>query len=103
MPYTGKWDLVYFTKNNQSEEYVPGEIIWEFNKYDELIVTINTTLPGSSQLPIKSEGIYYFIGSDYAININNYQYAAEVIQDTLLLTHNPDTGGSLLKFIRVEE
>jgi len=25
VPYLGKWDLVYFTKNNQPEVYVPGD------------------------------------------------------------------------------
>ena len=99
-PYLGKWDLVYFTKNNQPETYNPGDIAWEFNKYDELIVTIDTNIPSSSQLPIKTEGTYYYTGSDSAISIDNYQYAAEVTGDTLRLTHNPDTGGPLLKFIK---
>ena len=103
IPYFGKWDLVYFTKNNQPEIYIPGDIVWEFNKRDELIVTMDTILPATSQLPIKTPGIYSYTGAADAISINNYQYAAEVIRDTLLLSHNPATGGPLLKFIRGRE
>jgi hypothetical protein len=103
VPYLGKWDLVYFTKNNQPEVYIPGDIVWKFNKYDELIVTMDTILPPSSQLPIKTPGTYKYTGSDFVISINNYQYAAEMMLDTLRLSHNPDTGGPLLKFIRAGE
>jgi len=103
VPYLGKWDLVYFTKNNQPEQYIPGEINWEFNKYDELIVKMDTILPASSQLPIKTPGKYYYVGVENVISIKNLQYAVEITHDTLRLSHNPATGGPLLKFIKAGE
>jgi len=103
VPYLGKWDLVYFTKNNQPEVYIPGDIVWEFNELDKLIVTMDTILPASSQLPIKTIGYYNYTGSDFAISINNYQYAVELEKDTLHLSHNPATGGPFLKFIKIEK
>jgi len=44
-----------------------------------------------------------YTGSDFAISINGFQYAAETMMNTLRLSHNPDTGGPLLKFIRASE
>ena len=98
IPYEGLWNLTSFTQDGNTENYYPGDIIWEFNKYDELIVQMDTVLPASSRLPIKTPGTYAYTGAAFTVSINRVQYAVEIENDTLMLSHNPATGGPLLKF-----
>jgi len=98
IPYEGQWNLTSFTQDGNTENYYPGDIIWEFNKYDELIVQMDTVLPASSRLPIKTPGTYAYTGAAFTVSINRVQYAVEIENDTLMLSHNPATGGPLLKF-----
>ncbi len=100
LPYEGSWNLIYFSKSSDVETYMPGKIIWEFNKYDELTVKIDTVIPSTSQLPIKVSGVYPYVGAANVISIEGTQYAAEIINDTLQLSHNATTGGPLLKLIK---
>ncbi len=97
-PYVGTWNLIYFSKDAAQEIYFPGDIKWNFNKYDELVVSMDTVLPPTSQLPIKTPGVYPYVGATEVISIEGTQYAAEIQNDTLVLSHNATTGGPLLKF-----
>ncbi len=99
--YYGQWSLIHFSKQTHTESYNTGEIIWEFNEYDELIVTVNTDL-SNSELPITTSGIYQYIGAPDVVSIQNIQYAAEVQQDTLILSRNAAAGGPVMKFVKMQ-
>lgn len=101
LAYFGQWSLIQFSKLNYTETYNAGEIIWEFNKYDELTVTVNTDL-SNSQLPIKEPGVYQFVGAQDVVSIQDTQYAAKVQQDTLILSRNAAAGGPVIKFIKMQ-
>ena len=96
--YYGQWSLVHFSKQTHTEDYNRGEIIWEFNEYDELIVTINTDL-SNSQLPITTDGVYDYVGAPDVVSFQNTQYAAEVQNDTLILSRNAAAGGPVVKLV----
>ncbi len=97
--YYGQWSLIQFSKQNHTETYIQGEIIWEFNKYNELIVTVNTDL-NNSELPVTTSGTYDYVGASDVVSIQNTQYAAEVQQDTLTLSRNAAAGGPVIKFVK---
>ncbi len=97
--YYGQWSLVHFSKQSHTEDYSQGDIIWEFNEYDELIVTVNTDL-SNSQLPITTDGIYEFVGAPDVVSFQNTQYAAEVQNDTLILSRNAAAGGPVIKLVK---
>jgi len=103
MPYHAQWSLIHFTKADHTETYLPNDIIWEFNKYNELIVTINTPDIANSQLPIKTPGTYEYVGAPDVVSIENTQYAAQVDIDTLTLSRNAASGGPVMKFIRLKK
>ena len=103
MAYYAQWSLIHFTKADHTETYLPNDIIWEFNKYDELIVTINTPDTIGSQLPIKTPGTYEYVGAPDVVSIENTQYAAQVDIDTLTLSRNAASGGPVMKFIRLKK
>ncbi len=98
--YFAQWSLMQLTKDFYMESYDYGEIIWEFNEYDELIVTVNTDL-SNSQLPITTSGVYDYVGADDVVSIQNTQYAAQVQNDTLILSRNAAAGGPLMKFVKI--
>ncbi len=100
LSYYGQWSLIQFFKLNHTETYNQGEIIWEFNKYNELIVTVNTDL-SNSELPITTSGTYDYVGASDVVSIQNTQYAAEVQQDTLTLSRNAAAGGPVIKFVKM--
>ena len=97
--YYGQWSLIHFTENNHEETYNTGDIIWDFNEYDELVISVNTDL-SNSQLPITTSGIYDFVGASEIVSIQNTQYAAKVEQDTLTLSRNAAAGGPVIKFLK---
>ena len=102
MAYYAQWSLIHFSKADHTESYLPNDIIWEFNKYDELIVTINTPDIANSQLPIKTPGTYDYVGAPDVVSIQGTQYAAQVDIDTLTLSRNAASGGPVMKFIRLK-
>ena len=97
-PYLGAWSLVHFSKDLDIETYQNNQIIWTFNKYDEVMVNINTTLSPTSQLPIQKSGTYDYVGAPTVVSIKGMQYAVEIKNDSLFLSHNSTTGGTLIKF-----
>ncbi len=98
LPIEGKWNLLSFSIGMHQEIYNKGEIVWEFNKYDELIVTINTTLPSDSELPVKQNGTYPYVASKEVISIGGTQYAVSREAGILKLDHNAAADGTLLVF-----
>jgi len=98
LPVEGKWTLLYFSSGSDQEIFNKDEIIWEFNKYDELIVTINIVLPPDSQLPIKQSGTYPYVASKKVISIEGTQYAVQRTDNVLILDHNSAAGGTRLQF-----
>jgi len=97
-PYLGAWSLVHFSKGLDEEIYPNDQIIWTFNKYNELVVSLNTTLPPNSQLPIQKSGTYDYVGAPTVVSIKGTQYAVEIKNDSLFLSRNAAGNGTIIKF-----
>jgi hypothetical protein len=102
MPFEGKWNIQLVKKGSITEAYTADEIIWEFNKYDELVVTMNVNVPAPSILPIKTSGIYDYVGATEVISIEGTQYAVDVTDGVLILDHNHASGGIMIQLVKVE-
>jgi len=103
LPFEGTWSLVSYTSGDYVESYDENEIVWEFNSFDELIVTINTTLPEDCQLPVQTDGIYTYVASSEVISLEGTQYAVLFEDEVLIFDHNSAAGGTIIKFVPVKE
>jgi hypothetical protein len=101
--FEGKWSLVEYMEGRQSEVYFPEDIIWEFNKYDELVVSIDTIISPTSQLPIKTPGVYEFVANKGVMSVEGMQYTVETENESLVLDHNSSANGILIRFVKIQE
>jgi len=104
LPIEGKWNLISYTDGDYAEIYDEGEILWEFNKYEELIVEIdeNTDL-SNSQLPITEPGTYNYVAAEEVISLEDVQYAIDIENGILTLDHNSAAGGIMIKFSYIDD
>jgi len=103
LPFEGTWSLLQYTSGEHQESYQINEIIWEFNKYDELIVTINVELPDDTELPIQTDGVYEYVGVPEVLSLEGIQYAVSVEDNVLTLDHNSAAGGILIQLELISE
>ncbi len=101
--FEGKWNLVEFYNSGEREVYQPGDITWDFNKYDELVVAMDTILPVTSNLPVKTPGTYKYVATNEVMSLEGIQYAIQIDNGFLLLDHNSSANGTAIRLIKVSE
>ncbi len=103
LPVEGTWSLLLYANGEHEEAYNKNDIIWKFNKYNELVVTMNIELPDTSELPVKEDGVYPYVASPEVISLEGTQYAVSREGNTLILDHNSAAGGFYIQLELVEE
>lgn len=80
-----------------------NDIIWQFFPDKTLVVTINTTLPSHSQLPIKTNvTVTYNLSNTTTVKINDINYQISNSNNILILDSDSSADGKRIKFVKIE-
>lgn len=84
------------------EQYDASQIVFEFDGSNSVTVTISTTLPSETQLPIQTNGIYDYTEIDNRIVLDGIEYDFTLIGEQLTLFDEPEVDGAIITFIKLE-
>ena len=87
----------------QPENYNTNDVIYKFNSNNNVVVTINTTLPANTRLPIQTNSsLYYSLQDNLTLSILNNTYKA-ITQNgnKLTLDQNSAADGPSLIFDKI--
>jgi hypothetical protein len=99
---TGVWSLTHYSPGfAQQEYYQSGDILWEFNSRNKLIVKINVDL-SESKMPIVTDGQYSFALNNEEIELKDVEYDYTIVDNILTISDHPEVDGPQIKFIRIK-
>ncbi|MEP2935336.1 MAG: hypothetical protein ABJM06_06435 [Gilvibacter sp.] len=80
------------------EDYVVGEIIYDFDGANMVTVWFTISPTPESQLPIQTAGVYEYTEIDNRLVLNGIEYEFTLIGDQLTLFDDPELDGAIITF-----
>ena len=101
-PIYGTWNLIKVTAGfSPIENFIGGQIVWEFNSQKLLLVKINTELSESTNIILKKNGEYDvdFIDENI-IKIEYVEYNYRLDKEKLIISFEEVSDGLRMEFMK---